>query len=66
MPTYAVSPTKIDDFAPMRPASCPNRNAKGIPTNCTSTTAPIMTVRSMPMDSPYSVAIRMIVPMPSL
>ena len=43
---------KIERFAPMRPASIPKRNAKGMPTNWTSSTAPIIALWSIPISSP--------------
>jgi hypothetical protein len=44
----------------------PKRNENGTPTNCTIMMAAMSVFCSMPISVPYAVAIRMIVPMPSL
>ena len=66
MTVYTASDRKMARFAPMRAASCPNTKANGTPTNWTSTTAAIRSPCSRPISVPKVVAIRMMVPMPSL
>jgi hypothetical protein len=63
---YASSPMNSAGLAPIRPASAPNRNEQGIPTNWTSRIAPMSAFCPMPSSVPYAVAILMMVWIPSL
>jgi hypothetical protein len=52
MSAYTPSAMKTEAFAPMRPASIPNRNAKGMPTNWTSRIAVMSALCFSPISVP--------------
>ena len=66
MPVYTANPASTARLVPIFCAIEPNRNENGIPTNCTSRIAAIRAPLLSPISVPNAVAIRMMVPTPSL
>ena len=64
--TYTAMATNSMGFAPVLRAMRPKSSVAGMPTTCTNKMALSMSAAASPFSSPKVVAIRMMVPMPSL